>query len=73
MSDIQISFDGENKIRLLDANKMAEMEGLEQESTRFVSQIRQFTGAVQTLTEVLDEQVLKCRKSRFKFIVNQLR
>eukprot|EP00392_Amoebophrya_sp_AT5.2_P019748 g20729.t1 len=55
-TDIQITFDSENHIRVLDPEKFKHLESLEGECQAFTSKLTSFGTTVQTLVEVLDTQ-----------------
>ncbi len=67
-SDIQICFDAENQIRVLDVSKFKQMEALETECTAFTEKIHSFTSTVQTLVEVLDGQAKRIEFEKLRAI-----
>mmetsp|Transcript_25107 Transcript_25107/g.32437 ORF Transcript_25107/g.32437 Transcript_25107/m.32437 type:complete len:131 (-) Transcript_25107:175-567(-) len=65
---VEISFDDEYKIRVLDADKFKHTEELEKECTDFVRKIQDFHSNVHTLVEVLDQQSKRIEHAKLKAI-----
>ena len=54
--DVNITFDENNQIRVLSADKFRETENLKNECIDFLKKIMQFNEMVTTLNEVLEQQ-----------------
>ena len=54
--DVNITFDDNNQIRVLSADKFRETENLKNECIDFLKKIMQFNEMVTTLNEVLEQQ-----------------
>ncbi|CAD7948319.1 unnamed protein product [Amoebophrya sp. A120] len=67
-SDIQITFDADNHIRVLDPEKFKQMENLSQECQNFTEKIHQFGTTVQTLVDVLDGQAKRIEFEKLRAI-----
>ncbi|CAD7931108.1 unnamed protein product [Amoebophrya sp. A25] len=67
-SDIQITFDEKNHIRVLDPEKFKEMDQLASSAAEFQSQIASFQNTVQTLVEVLDTQAKRIEFEKLRAI-----
>lgn len=63
---MQISFDEQNQIRVLDAHKFQQVEELEKECGSFTSKCESFAKTVQTLVEVLDSQAARIEREKLK-------
>jgi intraflagellar transport protein 20 len=64
--NVQISFDEEFKLRVLDADKFKQTEELEKECTGFVTKIQEFNDTVHTLVGIMDTQAQKIEKWKLK-------
>lgn len=65
---VQISFDDECRIRVLDPEQFKHSETLEQECSGFVDKIRKFNTSVHTIVEVLHENAARIDKEKLKAI-----
>ena len=65
---MQISFDDECKIRILDAEKFKKTEELEEECKQFISKIKEFNGTVHSIVELMDGQSTRIEAEKKKAI-----
>ena len=66
--DVNITFDENNQIRVLSADKYRETENLKSECIDFLKKIMSFNDMVTTLTEVLEQQAQKIEDAKLKAI-----
>ena len=66
--DVNITFDENNQIRVLSADKYRETENLKSECIDFLKKIMSFNDMVTTLTEVLEAQAQKIEDAKLKAI-----
>ncbi|KAM3142966.1 hypothetical protein pb186bvf_005029 [Paramecium bursaria] len=66
--DISITFDEQNKIRVLDADKFRETEQLKIESMEFIKKILAMDEIVQNLNETLEEYAKKIELEKLRAI-----
>ena len=66
--DVNITFDENNQIRVLPAEKYRETENLKGECIDFLKKIMNFNDMVSTLTEVLDTQAQKIEDAKLKAV-----
>jgi intraflagellar transport protein 20 len=66
--DVNITFDENNQIRVLAADKYRETENLKSECIDFLKKIMQFNEMVTTLIEVLDSQAQKIEDAKLKAV-----
>ena len=66
--DVNITFDENNQIRVLSADKFRETENLKNECIDFLKKIMQFNEMVTTLNEVLEQQAQKIEDAKLKAI-----
>jgi intraflagellar transport protein 20 len=66
--DVNITFDENNQIRVLAADKYRETENLKSECIDFLKKIMQFNDMVTTLIEVLDSQAQKIEDAKLKAV-----
>lgn len=66
--DIDITFDEDNRIRVMPKEKYKTTEELEQQCQAFTERIQQFGGTVQTLVEVLDGEAQKIEYEKLRAI-----
>ena len=66
--DVNITFDENNQIRVLSADKYRETENLKSECIDFLKKIMQFNEMVTTLIEVLDSQAQKIEDAKLKAV-----
>merc|ERR1712166_1009755 len=66
--DVNITFDDNNQIRVLSADKYRETENLKNECIDFLKKIMSFNEMVTTLTEVLEQQAQKIEDAKLKAI-----
>jgi len=65
---VNITFDDEFRLRVLDADKYKQTESLDAECTAFVNKIQEFNTTVHSLVEVLDKQSKKIETEKLKAI-----
>ncbi|CAN0533351.1 unnamed protein product [Ectocarpus sp. 12 AP-2014] len=65
---VQISFDDECRIRVLDPEQFKHSEMLEEECRGFVDKIREFNASVHTIVEVLHENAARIDKEKLRAI-----
>lgn len=65
---VQISFDDECQIRVLDPEQFKHSEMLEEECRGFVDKIREFNTSVHTIVEVLHENAARIDKEKLRAI-----
>merc|ERR1712086_904975 len=65
---VNITFDENNQIRVLSADKYRETENLKSECIDFLKKIMSFNDMVTTLTEVLEQQAQKIEEAKLKAI-----
>ncbi|CAN0416412.1 unnamed protein product [Pylaiella littoralis] len=65
---VQISFDDECRIRVLDPEQFKHSETLEKECRGFVDKIREFNTSVHTIVEVLHENAARIDKEKLRAI-----
>ena len=68
MEDIQVCFDAENQIRIINPENFKETEALQEKCEDFTSKITQFQANVQNLTELLDMQAEKIEQYKLRAI-----
>ena len=66
--DVNITFDENNQIRVLAADKYRETENLKGECIDFLKKIMNFNDRVSTLIEVLDSQAQKIEDAKLKAV-----
>ena len=66
--DVNITFDENNQIRVLSADKYRETENLKGECIDFLKKIMSFNEMVTTLTDVLEQQATKIEDAKLKAI-----
>ena len=66
--DVNITFDENNQIRVLAADKFRETENLKSECIDFLKKIMSFNDMVTSLNEVLDQQATKIEDAKLKAI-----
>ena len=66
--DVNITFDDNNQIRVLSADKFRETENLKNECIDFLKKIMNFNDMVSTLIEVLDSQAQKIEDAKLKAV-----
>ena len=66
--DVNITFDENNQIRVLAADKYRETENMKGECIDFLKKIMSFNDMVNTLIEVLDSQAQKIEDSKLKAV-----
>ena len=66
--DVNITFDENNQIRVLSADKYRETENLKSECIDFLKKIMQFNDMVTTLIDVLDSQAQKIEDAKLKAV-----
>ena len=66
--DVNITFDENNQIRVLAADKYRETENLKGECIDFLKKIMSFNDMVSTLTEVLDTQAQKIEDAKLRAV-----
>eukprot|EP00501_MAST-03F_sp_TOSAG23-6_P001265 GSMAST32.ASY1.ANO1.1313.1 assembled CDS len=67
-NEINISFDDNCRVRVLDQEKFKQTKELEMECTEFVSKLGNFNETVQNLVEMLDTSAAKIEKMKLKAI-----
>mmetsp|Transcript_96254 Transcript_96254/g.281139 ORF Transcript_96254/g.281139 Transcript_96254/m.281139 type:complete len:131 (+) Transcript_96254:60-452(+) len=67
-NDIDITFDDENRIRVMPKEKFKQTEELEQQCQNFTEKIRSFGDTVQMLVEVLDGEAKKIEYEKLRAI-----
>lgn len=65
---VQISFDDDCQIRVLDPEQFKHSERLEKECKGFVDKIRDFNSAVHAIVEVLHENAERIEKQKLRAI-----
>lgn len=65
---VQISFDDECRIRVLDPEQFKHSETLEEECREFVGKIREFNTSVHTIVKVLHENATRIDKEKLRAI-----
>jgi len=66
--DVNITFDENNQIRVLPADKYRETENVKSETFDFLKKILNFNDMVSTLIEVLDTQASKIEEAKLKAV-----
>jgi intraflagellar transport protein 20 len=66
--DVNITFDENNQIRVLAADKYRETENLKSETIDFLKKIMSFNDMVSTLIDVLDTQAEKIEVAKLKAV-----
>jgi intraflagellar transport protein 20 len=66
--DVNITFDENNQIRVLSADKYRETENMKGECIDFLKKIMTFNDMVTTLIEVLDSQAQKIEDAKLKAV-----
>eukprot|EP00450_Noctiluca_scintillans_P002683 CAMPEP_0194490376 /NCGR_PEP_ID=MMETSP0253-20130528/9617_1 /TAXON_ID=2966 /ORGANISM="Noctiluca scintillans" /LENGTH=130 /DNA_ID=CAMNT_0039330995 /DNA_START=64 /DNA_END=456 /DNA_ORIENTATION=- len=66
--DVDISFDEENRIRVMPKEKYKQTEVLDQQCQAFTDNIKRFEGTVQTLVEILDGEAQKIENEKLRAI-----
>jgi intraflagellar transport protein 20 len=66
--DVNITFDENNQIRVLSADKYRETENVKSETIDFLKKIMSFNDMVSTLIEVLDTQAEKIEDAKLKAV-----
>lgn len=66
--DVNITFDENNQIRVLSADKYRETENVKGETIDFLKKIMSFNDMVSTLIEVLDTQAEKIEDAKLKAV-----
>eukprot|EP00347_Sterkiella_histriomuscorum_P012613 403367897 len=66
--DVNITFDDNNQIRVLSADKFRETENLKGECIDFLKKIMNFNEMVSTLIELLDAQAQKIEDAKLKAV-----
>jgi intraflagellar transport protein 20 len=66
--DVNITFDENNQIRVLAADKYRETENVKSETIDFLKRIMSFNEMVNTLIEVLESQALKIEEAKLKAV-----
>mmetsp|Transcript_26387 Transcript_26387/g.40085 ORF Transcript_26387/g.40085 Transcript_26387/m.40085 type:complete len:131 (+) Transcript_26387:79-471(+) len=66
--DIDISFDEDNRIRVLPKEKYNSTEALDQQAKAFTDKIHDFGTTIQTLVEVLESEAAKIEHEKLKAI-----
>jgi intraflagellar transport protein 20 len=66
--DVNITFDENNQIRVLAAEKYRETENLKSETIDFLKKIMSFNDMVSTLIDVLDTQAEKIEVAKLKAV-----
>lgn len=65
---VQISFDDECRIRVLDPEQFKHSESLEEECRGFVDKIQEFNSSVYNIVQVLHENAARIDKEKLKAI-----
>merc|ERR1711879_565599 len=65
---VDITFDEDNRIRVMPKDKFKQTEQLDQECQSFTEKIHAFGGTVQTLVEVLDGEAQKIEHEKLRAI-----
>lgn len=65
---VQISFDEECRIRVLEPEQFKHSETLEEECRGFVDKIQEFNSSVHTIVQVLHENAARIDKEKLKAI-----
>lgn len=68
MEGLEITFDEDNRIRVMPKEKFKQTEDLEAECNGFAEKIQAFTGTVDMLVEVLDGEALKIEEEKLRAI-----
>lgn len=66
--DVNITFDENNQIRVLPADKYRETENVKSETFDFLKKILSFNDMVSTLIDVLDTQAAKIEEAKLKAV-----
>ncbi len=66
--DVNITFDDNNQIRVLSAQKFQETENMKSECNDFLKKIMNFNDMVSTLIEVLDNQAQKIEDAKLRAV-----
>ena len=66
--DVNITFDDNNQIRVLSADKYRETEQVKGETVDFLKRIMSFNDMVTTLIEVLESQAVKIEEAKLKAV-----
>jgi intraflagellar transport protein 20 len=66
--DVNITFDENNQIRVLAADKYRETENVKSETIDFLKRIMSFNEMVNTLIEVLESQASKIEEAKLKAV-----
>lgn len=67
-NDIDITFDEDNRIRVMPKDKYHQTEMLDQQCQAFTGKIQEFGGTVQTLVEILDGEGKRIEFEKLKAI-----
>mmetsp|Transcript_136800 Transcript_136800/g.381346 ORF Transcript_136800/g.381346 Transcript_136800/m.381346 type:complete len:131 (-) Transcript_136800:272-664(-) len=67
-ADVDITFDDENRIRVMPKEKFKQTEELEQQCSAFTEKIHSFGATVQMLVEVLDGEAKKIEYEKLRAI-----
>jgi intraflagellar transport protein 20 len=65
---VNIAFDNESKVRVLDQETFSKCQTLSEQCACFVSKIQNFSGTVETLVEVLEAQAAAIEKAKLRAI-----
>ncbi|CAL1138307.1 unnamed protein product [Cladocopium goreaui] len=68
MEGLEITFDEDNRIRVMPKEKFKQTEDLEAECNGFAEKIQAFSGTVDMLVEVLDGEALKIEEEKLRAI-----
>lgn len=68
MAEVDITFDEDNRIRVMPKEKYQQTESLDQQCQAFTEKIQAFGGTVQTLVEVLDGEAQKIEYEKLRAI-----
>mmetsp|Transcript_56569 Transcript_56569/g.132712 ORF Transcript_56569/g.132712 Transcript_56569/m.132712 type:complete len:131 (+) Transcript_56569:74-466(+) len=66
--EVDISFDEDNRIRVMPKDKYKQTEVLDQQCQAFTDSIQKFGGTVQTLVDVLDSEAQKIEAEKLRAI-----
>mmetsp|Transcript_17730 Transcript_17730/g.41243 ORF Transcript_17730/g.41243 Transcript_17730/m.41243 type:complete len:131 (+) Transcript_17730:98-490(+) len=66
--EVDISFDEDNRIRVMPKDKFKQTEALDQQCTAFTDSIHKFGGTVQTLVDILDSEAQKIEAEKLRAI-----
>ena len=65
---VQITFDEDNQIRVLEASKFRETDALKNEGQGFIAKIMDFKDIIESLIQVLEEEALKIDEEKLRAI-----